>query len=479
MMKDAAGSIKDSFSGLFSGGIGGGLAALGIGFSADKLSQSARASMDLAEHIKTLSEELGVSTDFFQQWAIAAQHSASTSEQAQKGLEHFVETIGKARSGNTEAIATLKKWDVSLSDASGTAYSSQEVFDEAAKKILSIEDPAQRAAAAVDLMGKKGEQLISALQNLESVKSEKGFILSKRELDVLDAGNQKVESLWQKVKTLTAKGWAGVLTPITEMDAMRAALEGKNKPGAPTVTDASVSQAKDYANAQDDVRRAELDKKYAGGDAQEMFRKAMEEQGIAQDKFNTAQDGTIEKLKAQKELIEAQARTKAAEMAAEKESQDKKDKADQKARDSAKQRGDLSKQLLEDQKKLSHLQLESAPGAQNRQYGTLQEVANSGYAYFRGNAWRWQDGPYADMARQAMDLDARAHQERIFGNIGGAKRDESRSEELKRALESAEVIAPSITDHLKEVREQMSNLNDNVQSVTDQLKRIITDGING
>lgn len=467
-MKGMVNEVKKEFSMASIGeAFKGGLAALGVGFGVEKISESARASMELAEHIRVVSEELGVSTSLFQYWNVAAEHSAASSEQAQKGLSHLVETIGKARSGTSEAVETFKKWNISLDDASGKGLNNEQVFEQVSKRILSIEDPAQRAAAAVELLGKKGELLIESFRKLDEIKGNKGSILTERELALLETGNEKLETLWTRLKTLTAKAWSVVLEPLVGADAL---WKQVNKPGEENtaVTQENITKAKDFAKAQEDIAKAMLDLKYANSDVQGRYRKALEEMGLAQAKFNEAHDGTIEKLQAERDLIEAQARVTSAKAAAEKDEADKKQKSDEKHKQNLEQQKQLTEEISKKQIELQ--QFQSSIASRNAQFGTLQEVANAGFSVFRHNQWEWQSSPLAAQAQRIMDLEARAHNERLFGNKFGAEADESLADQLREGLEKAGAIMPQ--DHLKVMSEKTILMQKDIADLTAKLKEL-------
>jgi hypothetical protein len=450
-------SISDVMS-KFRGGVIGGLASIGIGFSVEKLRESAKASMELGKHISVLSNELGVSTDFFQQWGISAEHSGSNAEKAQKGLEHLVETIGKARNGDKESSALFDKYSISLSDAANASYSSQQVFDQVAKKILAIEDPAKRAATAVEMFGKKGEELIETLRNLEKEKGD-GMILSERELATLEAANNKVESLTHKLKTLAAKGWAAAMTPFTEIDAMKAIVDRRENKGAAVIDQSAIQQAKEAAKALELVEKAKFEKQYATANLQEKYLKSLIEAGDLQREFNGLKDGTIEKLKVEKEMIDAQTKVIQARKAMEDDQQRKKKESDEAHVKKLKEEHDLNKDIAKTQREIDAIPRKREEMKRAPYLPTLEELANS-------------SGPFKQQAQQLQFLEADAKDALIYNDKKGFKQDVTQIDQLKKSLSDAGVMTPD--DRFESMDNNLGDLKDHMAELLEKAK---TDGI--
>jgi hypothetical protein len=122
-----------------------------------------------------LSRSLGISYQELRQLQLAADLSGASSEQLAGAFTRAQLTIAKAGQGSKEAVADLRVLGLTVDDLAGKSVSQQ--FSELAAAITRIQDPAQRAAAAVAIFGKSGAQLLPVFQGLpESLKQAQGFL---------------------------------------------------------------------------------------------------------------------------------------------------------------------------------------------------------------------------------------------------------------------------------------------------------------
>jgi hypothetical protein len=165
-----------------------------------------KAALDSAGGIGELAEQLGVSTDALQAYQFAATQSGVKSEELNVGLSRLTRTVGDAANGNTEAIRSFRDLDVGILDASGNLRATEDILGDVATAIQSIEDPAKRAAAAVDFFGKSGQRLLpllsggrAGLDEFVNSARKAGVILDKDLIAAADRASDRIAALTFKL----------------------------------------------------------------------------------------------------------------------------------------------------------------------------------------------------------------------------------------------------------------------------------------
>ena len=111
-----------------------------------------------------LSRSLNVTFGELQRLQLAADLSGASSEQLANAFTRAQVTITKAAQGSPEAARGLRQLGLSIDELQG--LSSTQQFQAIATAIAGIENPAQRAAAAVSIFGRSGAQLLPTFQEL-------------------------------------------------------------------------------------------------------------------------------------------------------------------------------------------------------------------------------------------------------------------------------------------------------------------------
>lgn len=172
--------------------IGGIAAGLFAGFTVGAVAEFAKASAEVIGDLGEISEALGLTTEQFQAFKDIGARSGV--EELDKLFIKFNKTIGQAADGNKQAIDAFANLGVKLLDAKGKLLPTGQVAEEAAKKILAIEDPAKRASAAAELFGKSGPKMLAALHEIADGSEKaiaslrgRGGIASDETISKLDA----------------------------------------------------------------------------------------------------------------------------------------------------------------------------------------------------------------------------------------------------------------------------------------------------
>jgi hypothetical protein len=139
-----------------------GVAAFGAGAAA-----VANGLVDLEDRVETLgntADKLGVSFEFIQTIEEAGRRSGVGIESVSSAFGKLQKTLAGADEESKAATAALSKLGVSFSDLEN--LSPQEQIRLIGEKLQGIEDPAKRTAAAMQIFGKSGADLIPFFNNL-------------------------------------------------------------------------------------------------------------------------------------------------------------------------------------------------------------------------------------------------------------------------------------------------------------------------
>lgn len=215
-----------------------GIAVLTGGLGAVALTLFMRQSLDAVGGLGELAEQLGVSTDALQVYQYAATQAGMTNEELETGLARLTRTIGEAAEGEKKALDAFNALGVGILDANGKLRSSEAILIDLAARIAAIDDPARRAALAVEFFGKSGQKLLPLLSGgaegfaaLEREARGAGAVLSAGQIadadktaDKLAAVNLQIQKMAQSLAAL------GAPTLLSAMENIDLALEGFKAP---------------------------------------------------------------------------------------------------------------------------------------------------------------------------------------------------------------------------------------------------------
>jgi hypothetical protein len=172
------------------------------------LIQLTQASVEAAGSIKNTAEQLGITTDQLQDFRLGASKAGVELNQADAALDKFVQTTGKAASGNRAAVDSFKAIGVEIADANGNLKPFSTLLPEVFDGIAKLPDPARQAAAAIALFGANGDDLLPFLRqgsqginDLAAASEALGLKLSPETIDRLDKLGNKADEI-RKVITV-------------------------------------------------------------------------------------------------------------------------------------------------------------------------------------------------------------------------------------------------------------------------------------
>ena len=140
--------------------------ALAVADIAARLVQMGKNAFDAASGLDELAEQLGVTNKFLQASQFLAAQNGVKLEQLETAYGKFSQKMGEAADGSKEMIEALQKLGVKNLDLAGKLRPTEDLMEDVAAAIAGIDDPARRAATAVDFFGKSGTRLLPMMAEI-------------------------------------------------------------------------------------------------------------------------------------------------------------------------------------------------------------------------------------------------------------------------------------------------------------------------
>lgn len=140
-----------------------------------------------------LSRSLGISFQDLSALQIAADLAGASSDDLAKAFTRAQVTITNAAQGSKQAQQSLAAIGLSVTDLQGQSSNVQ--FETIARAIASIQDPAERSAAAVAIFGRSGAALLPTFAELSGNLARAREFLDKFNGGISDAQAAKVEAV--------------------------------------------------------------------------------------------------------------------------------------------------------------------------------------------------------------------------------------------------------------------------------------------
>lgn len=215
----SAGAKLASFAGI---GAIVGSAVAGIGAAIGSAFE-VKEQFGIIDETAKLSDRLGITTEALTGFQHAAEISGVSADELTGGFEKMFKTLGEAVSGSKEAVATFQS--LGLSAQNLQAESPDIAFKTIAEAISHIANPAQRAAAAMDVFGKSGQTLIPLLNQgevaigaMQAEAGRLGITFSRLDASKIEHANEAVNRL-KSVFTGFARTAAIALAPLAQFGA--------------------------------------------------------------------------------------------------------------------------------------------------------------------------------------------------------------------------------------------------------------------
>lgn len=140
------------------------LGAFGLALGVSEMISFGRGVLKLADDIEDTAGQLQISTDLLQGMRFAAEETGVEAGALETAIARLNAKVGDAVSGQKAAIDSFKRLGIEFDDADGKARSTEDTLRDLADLIKSLPSPAERAAAAAELLGDRaGPRLVALL----------------------------------------------------------------------------------------------------------------------------------------------------------------------------------------------------------------------------------------------------------------------------------------------------------------------------
>jgi hypothetical protein len=153
-----------------------------------------------------LSDQLGISAESVQRLSFAFAQGGATQEDFVKGTAKLVDNMQSARDGSETAIKSFAKLGISLDEINN--LSTEQMLVRIADGMKEADDPTRNLAAAMDLLGKSGRNLVPTLK--EGGDELKKYMREARALT--DQQVHDIEAASQKAENFAKQGLTNVLS---------------------------------------------------------------------------------------------------------------------------------------------------------------------------------------------------------------------------------------------------------------------------
>lgn len=159
-----------------------------------------REAVDRLGDLKDAATGIGITTDALQQLRYAAQLNGVSTDTLQTSLEKLSKNLGDASLGGSAAKKSLDELGLSASTLASMPL--QQALGVISDKLVTIENPMQRAAIAADLFGKSGVSMINvlsggsqALQDMADEASRLGVVINQDIIENAAEAGDKLDAM--------------------------------------------------------------------------------------------------------------------------------------------------------------------------------------------------------------------------------------------------------------------------------------------
>jgi len=194
---------------------------MGIGTAiAAPMAGAAKVFSDMGDQMAKMSARTGIGVESLSELAYAAEMSGTSAETLESSIRKMQKTLVDAIGGSASAAGALKKLGLTARDLDG--LSPEQQFKLIADQLSKIEDPAARAAAAMNIFGRSGAELLpmmsagaAGIEQLQQQARDLGLTMSTEDAKAAEAFNSALGNLW-KVLKMAAFTIGSALAPVLQ-----------------------------------------------------------------------------------------------------------------------------------------------------------------------------------------------------------------------------------------------------------------------
>ncbi len=124
----------------------------------------------MGSEINDLAAKTGFGVEALSEYKFAAEQTGASMEDIGTSAKKMQKLLAEAEGGSKTAAASLANIGLTVNDLKGLAP--EEQFQKIADQLATIESPAQRTAAAMEVFGKSGTNLLPMVDNLKALRQE-------------------------------------------------------------------------------------------------------------------------------------------------------------------------------------------------------------------------------------------------------------------------------------------------------------------
>jgi len=201
--------------------VGTRMVAIGAAIAAPLLG-GAKAFADMGSALFDMSQRTGISVEALSELGFAAEQSGTDLATMETGIRKMQRSLTDAAQGSKTAIEALGLLGLTIEDFKG--LSPEQQFKLIADRIAQIADPTIRAAAAMELFGRSGTQLLPMLsggakgiEDLQAQARSLGLTMSTEDAKAAEAFGDTLDVLWKTMKRLTFAVGAALAPMLTDL----------------------------------------------------------------------------------------------------------------------------------------------------------------------------------------------------------------------------------------------------------------------
>ena len=195
---------------------------VGIGAAAATLTTMAFKAAEATDRIDKMSQQLGLSRQGFQEWDYVLSQNGVSIDSMKGGMKTLTNMTDDLRKGTATATDAFGRLGISMEDLEGKTQ--EETFNMVVNSLQGVEDEAQRAAIANDLLGRSGADLAPLLnagadsaENLKQQARDLGLVLSDEAIDSGVEFTDTMDTLKRSFGTLASEIGVAVMPIMQNM----------------------------------------------------------------------------------------------------------------------------------------------------------------------------------------------------------------------------------------------------------------------
>jgi hypothetical protein len=184
--------------------LGKNLFAAGAGLATPMLT-AAKVFADAGSDLVDMSQRTGASVEALSELGYAAEQSGSDLTTLEGGLRKMQKAVVAAAEGSDSAQQTFRQLGLSASDLAHLSPDQQ--FELIADRLAKIQNPAQKAALAMEIFGKTGTSLLPLMANgaagildLRPQAQALGLVMSTEDAQAAEAFGDTLDTLWKVLR---------------------------------------------------------------------------------------------------------------------------------------------------------------------------------------------------------------------------------------------------------------------------------------